>query len=85
VYSLDYCIGQYWPTEYRRAACAVLSAAIWVWAREHCLPVPDAGSDPAETTGWRDGPLYGGISAGSWLRRFGRRELGKRIADRWFN
>jgi hypothetical protein len=26
---LDYCTGQYWPTEYRRAVCAVLSSAIW--------------------------------------------------------
>ena len=28
-YEIDYCTGQYWPTEYRRAACAVLSSAIW--------------------------------------------------------
>ena len=26
---LDYCTGQYWPTEYRKAACAVLAAALW--------------------------------------------------------
>jgi hypothetical protein len=26
---LDYCCGQYWPTEYRAAACAVLAAALW--------------------------------------------------------
>ncbi len=26
--SIDYCTGQYWPTEYRRAACAVLAAAL---------------------------------------------------------
>lgn len=28
-YAIDYCTGQYWPTEYRRAVCAVLSDAIW--------------------------------------------------------
>jgi hypothetical protein len=28
-YSLSYCTGQYWPTEYRRAVCAVLASAIW--------------------------------------------------------
>jgi hypothetical protein len=28
-YRVDYCTGQYWPTEYRRAACAVLSSALW--------------------------------------------------------
>lgn len=34
--SLDYCTGQYWPTEYRRAVCAVLSAALWDYFREDC-------------------------------------------------
>jgi hypothetical protein len=31
---LDYCTGQYWPTEYRRAVCAVLSQAIWNATRD---------------------------------------------------
>ena len=26
---VDYCTDQYWPTEYRRATCAVLASAIW--------------------------------------------------------
>lgn len=26
---LDYCTGQYWPTEYRKAACAVLASVLW--------------------------------------------------------
>ena len=30
---LDYCTGQYFPTEYRRAVCAVLASTLWVWAR----------------------------------------------------
>jgi hypothetical protein len=30
----DYCAGQYFPTEYRNAACAVLSQAIWDWLRD---------------------------------------------------
>ncbi len=30
---LDYCTGQYWPTEYRKAACAVLASAIWAYFR----------------------------------------------------
>ncbi len=33
---LDYCTGQYWPTEYRRAVCAVLTSALWSWFREEC-------------------------------------------------
>ena len=31
--SIDYCTGQYFPTEYRKAACAVLSQAIRAWYR----------------------------------------------------
>lgn len=31
--AIDYCTGQYWPTEYRKAACAVLSGALWVYWR----------------------------------------------------
>jgi hypothetical protein len=32
--SLAYCVGQYWPTEYRRAACAVIASVLWQLARE---------------------------------------------------
>lgn len=30
---LEYCTGQYFPTEYRAAACAVLASAIWDYHR----------------------------------------------------
>lgn len=33
-FKVDYCTGQYWPTEYRKAAAAVLKGAIWEWLRE---------------------------------------------------
>jgi hypothetical protein len=33
-FEVDYCTGQYWPTEYRKAAAAVLRGAIWDWLRE---------------------------------------------------
>lgn len=26
---IDYCVGQYWPTEYRAAACAVMASILW--------------------------------------------------------
>jgi len=32
--ALDYCVGQYWPTEYRAAAARVLSNAIWTYWRD---------------------------------------------------
>ena len=33
-FEIDYCVGQYWPTEYRRAVAAVLAGAIWHRIRE---------------------------------------------------
>lgn len=36
--SVNYCAGQYFPTEYRRAVCAVLSSALWGYWRECCAP-----------------------------------------------
>jgi len=33
---IDYVTGQYWPTEYRRAVCALMSSVIWYWLRENC-------------------------------------------------
>lgn len=33
--ALSYCAGQYYPTEYRRAACAVLASALWDHARDN--------------------------------------------------
>lgn len=33
-FRLDYCTGQYFPTEYRAAVCAVLASALWSYYRE---------------------------------------------------
>jgi hypothetical protein len=41
-FRVDYCTGQYWPTEYRKAAAAVLSGAIWNWLREGLQKTDDA-------------------------------------------
>lgn len=40
--SLDYCTGQYYPTEYRRAICAVLATALWSYWRDDCSMKGDA-------------------------------------------
>ena len=34
--TINYVTGQYWPTEYRRAVCSLMSSVIWVWLRENC-------------------------------------------------
>jgi hypothetical protein len=71
---LDYCTGQYWPTEYRRAVCAVLSSALWGYWRSN-IPAHEG----AETyqPGIRD--MSGAI------RKTARAELSRSIAHRWFN
>lgn len=38
---LDYCTGQYWPTEYRAAAAAVLRSALWDYWRADILALPE--------------------------------------------
>lgn len=69
---LSYCTGQYYPTEYRAAVCAVLSSALWDYTRDECMP-PEGS------------PRMDGLNKGEWLRRYFRREYGRSIANRFFN
>jgi hypothetical protein len=39
---IDYCTGQYWPTEYRRAVAAVCASALWYHVAGTCMPEPSA-------------------------------------------
>ena len=43
-YSIQYCTGQYWPTEYRKAACAVLANVLWHYFASDC-PKDYIGTD----------------------------------------
>ena len=52
---LSYCTGQYYPTEYRRAACAVLASAIWAYWRDQCMPEPQL----YRVESWSGGPSIG--------------------------
>lgn len=83
-YTLSYCIGQYFPTEYRKAVCAVLAAALWTYKRDFCMP---EGSRQGASEGVMLYTLGGGkghVSAGEWLRRSFARDFGRGIASRWF-
>ena len=42
--AIDYCTGQYWPTEYRPAVCRLISSVIWHWLRDNMLD-PATGND----------------------------------------
>jgi hypothetical protein len=67
--TLDYCTGQYFPTEYRKAACAVLASALWAYQRETL----NANTDDRRYE-----------SLGDELRQSFRKEFGRGIASRYF-
>lgn len=71
---LDYCTGQYWPTEYRRAACAVLASALWDYWRDN-MPQGEEWDRIVRT----------GATPGSYLRDRAVQEFGRTIGRRWFN
>lgn len=77
---IDYCTGQYFPTEYRKAACAVLAQTLWYWTREHAMPETERDEQSGQT-------MVKGVwqTPGDWLRANFRREFGRSIAARWFN
>ena len=66
---LDYCTGQYWPTEYRRAVCAVCASVLWNHWR-------------SESNGADGLPIR---STGDHIRKTARDEFGRGVASRWFN
>lgn len=72
---LDYCTGQYWPTEYRRAACAVLASILWAYWRDCANPATDG-----EPTG-----QPGIVNVVNYVKKQAQRELGRTITRRWFN
>lgn len=85
---VDYCTGQYWPTEYRRAVCAVLAGALWNWQRDKAMPAPmsDDGQGTRLYAGFKAGHKSpDAMSAGDYLRNTFKREFGKSLASRWFN
>lgn len=71
--SVDYCTGQYFPTEYRRAVCAVMASVLWNWKRAQCMPASFSGATVPPT------------SPGDYLRAGFKREYGRGLAARWFS
>lgn len=80
--ALDYCTGQYFPTEYRKAVCAVLASALWDRKRAD-MPskiVKDGQEFYPHCSGSAN--LQ---SAGDWIRDSFKREFGPRLASRYFD
>lgn len=86
---IDYCTGQYFPTEYRRAVCSVMAAALWSYTRDKCMPEPTGKIKAAHGFGaFRSESEFDNIEGktpGAWLRSHFRKEFGRGIAARWFN
>jgi len=80
--AIDYCVGQYWPTEYRRAVCAVLASCLWRYTRTHAMPPAVAHGEGDSLFMWRGKTP---LSAGSWMRAHFKAEFGRVMASRWFN
>ena len=72
-FTLSYYAGQYMPTEYRKAACAVLAAAWWAATRNDC---------PAFETDER-GDFIGG-NPGEWMRDKAKKTFPRRVANGYF-
>jgi len=72
-YSIDYCAGQYMPTEYRKAACAVLASAWWDITRTDC---PDFETDDAGD--------FTGSNPGAWMQEQAKRTFAKGVRLGYF-
>ncbi len=66
----------------RKAVARLMASVLWAHVRQHCMPAPDLGS---ELMSGCPHLTYAGKAAGDWLRAHFRRELGKSLADRYFN
>ena len=60
---LDYCAGQYFPTEYRRAVCAVMASALWDNKRTNTI-LPNVTGDRLRDTFRKE---YGRSIANRWF------------------
>lgn len=70
-YRLNYCAGQYMPTEYRKAACAVLASAWWNTTREDC-PIEYESNQTFED------------SPGGWMSKQAKQTFGRGLQSKYF-
>lgn len=61
---VDYCAGQYFPTEYRAAACAVLASALWDHYRSDIPPETENRGDKLRAKFKR---MFGNSIASRWF------------------
>ena len=66
-WGLDYCTGQYWPTEYRAAACAVLASALWDTMRGRYAASARKSESPGDAIRRRFRERFGRGLASRWF------------------
>lgn len=64
-FEIDYCTGQYWPTEYRKAVCAVCANALWDHYRGDIKPKP--GQPPGDAIRANFRKIYGRGIQSTWF------------------
>lgn len=85
---IEYDTGQYWPTEYRKAAAAVCASALWNAQRDELDQVPARVPDSraeGEPTKYLCSTNGKWLREGDWLRTSFRHWFGRGIQQRWFN
>ena len=65
--SLDYTTGQYFPTEYRKAVCAVCARALWDFYRESYAANARTGESPGDAIRRRFRETLGKRIANRWF------------------
>lgn len=64
---INYTTGQYWPTEYRRAVCAVCASALWSYMRDPCMPADIGTLSPGDYLRRRFRIEFGRAIASRWF------------------
>ena len=64
---LEYCTGQYFPTEYRRAVAAVCAAALWEYHFEDYAAATKPGESAGDAIRRQFRREYGRAIAGRWF------------------
>jgi hypothetical protein len=82
---VNYCTGQYFPTEYRKAVCAVLASALWDWQRAS-MPESKGKITRRSPMGFEsEHDNIEGQTPGDWLRSKFRKEFGRSLQQAYFN
>lgn len=81
---LSYCTGQYWCTEYRAAACAVLASLLWQMLIANVMEHPDYVAGYLDKSGEYAPPKVGKVMAGDYYRAAMRQVFGRGVQQRWF-